>query len=205
MGDPLQTTLELTFAADRVSVFNPLLQQGVRVACLVGCSLGELLGRQWGIEADYLARRVSTLFLNARAIDDVENALVVPDAVIALSGAMPGLVGATMRRGGYYAAMRGAMTHTEQAGEAASTPATVRVKLFNLLLGELGPGFLERGILISGAEFQAFVRDREGDFRYGCRSARLNGREIDPALLPENDDLTRIETIRLVVAFRGEE
>jgi hypothetical protein len=194
--------LALTLSAETLPLFHPLFQQGVLVDCMVGCRLGELLSDQWGISPDYVSKRVTTIFLNSRAIDDVNTALVGPDAVIALSGAMPGLVGATMRRGGYYAAMRGAMTHTDDAALAGCRAATVRVKLFNLLLGELGPGFMQRGILLSGAELVAFFRDQGSEFRQGCRTARLNGLVIDPALLADDADLARIKSIRLTVECR---
>ncbi|GAM11452.1 hypothetical protein OR1_03768 [Geobacter sp. OR-1] len=196
------SNLKLELASGHLSAFYPLLQQGVRVGCRVGCRLGELLSDQWGISPEYVAQRVTTIFLNSRAIDDVHTALVGPDAVIALSGAMPGLVGATMRRGGYYAAMRGAMTHHEETGTGGCTEAVVRVKLFNLLLGELGPGFLERGILLTGTELFDFFRDQGPEFRRGCRSARLNGLAIDPETLGEDADLARIESIRLTVECR---
>lgn len=204
MGSSTFISLDLIFDADRAGLFHPLLQQGVRVACQVGCPLAELLTRQWGIASDYLSRRISTVFINSRAIDDMEKALVSQDAVIALSGAMPGLVGATMRRGGYYAAMRGAMTHREASDYPASREGAVRVKLFNLLLDELGPGVLERGILISGEELLAFIRHCRQEFRGGCRSARMNGRKIDPELLPDDDSLGRIGTVRLRVRIGDE-
>src|SRR5512145_850368 len=146
MSASSHTTLQVSCDPDRLAAFHPLLQSGVVVRCRVGCTLGDLLDRQWGISPEYVAQRVTTVFLNSRAIDNVTTAMVTAGATIALSGAMPGLVGATMRRGGYYAAMRGAMTHQEPAGEIVPELATVRVKLFNLLLGELGPGFLQRGI-----------------------------------------------------------
>jgi hypothetical protein len=195
-------TLQLELVAGQLSAFYPLLQQGVVVGCMVGCRLGELLSDQWGISPDYVSKRVTTIFLNSRAIDDVNTALIGPDAVIALSGAMPGLVGATMRRGGYYAAMRGAMTYNDESVATSFREATVRVKLFNLLLGELGPGFLQRGILLSGTELVTFFRNQGTEFRYGCRAARLNGLAIDPALLTEDADLARIKSVRLTVECR---
>src|SRR5512141_169430 len=94
-------TLQVSCDPDRLAAFYPLLQSGVVVRCRVGCTLGDLLSLQWGIAPEYVARRVTTVFLNSRAIDDVSTALVTAGATIALSGAMPGLVGATMRRGGY--------------------------------------------------------------------------------------------------------
>ena len=89
--------------------FFPLLQQGFTVRARTGCSIRELLCGQFGIDPDYLKQRITTIFLNGKAIDDPESSRVADGATLALSAAMPGLVGATMRRGGYYAAMRGAI------------------------------------------------------------------------------------------------
>src|SRR6185369_7098417 len=141
----------------RMSGFFPLLEQGVRVACRVGVTLEDLLVNQWGIEADYVAQRITTMFLNSRAVDDIARSVVHGGSVVALSGAMPGLVGATMRRGGFYAAMRGAMTFREEIFGGEQGGGRVRVKLFNLLLKELGRGFLARGMIMTGAELSAFL------------------------------------------------
>ena len=86
----------------RIVEFTALLQQGFGVLARLGCSLEELLCNQWGIDRDYVTSRITTIFMNNRAIDDIATSIVRAGAVIALSGAMPGLVGATMRRGGFY-------------------------------------------------------------------------------------------------------
>jgi hypothetical protein len=150
---------------DRLGEFFLLLQQGVVVSARVGCTLDDLLSGQLGISPDYVRQRVTTIFLDGRPIDDVTRAMVRDGAVIALSGAMPGLVGATMRRGGYYAAMRAGITHREDVAAAPGRIATVRVKLFNLLLPELGPVLLRRGIVLDASELANFLEDRPASFR----------------------------------------
>lgn len=168
---------------DRLAAFFPLLQQEVRVVCRVGVTLENLLVKQWGIEADYVTRRITTIFLNSRAIDDVAATEVHGGAVIALSGAMPGLVGATMRRGGFYAAMRGAMTYRDETSGGEHGIDRVRVKLFNLLLKELGPGFIARGIIMTGAELSAFIAANEILPEHFTKSPRLDGRPLAAAEL----------------------
>jgi hypothetical protein len=149
--------LAIILRSDRLSGFFPLLQEGVWVVCRVGATLENLLVDQWGIETDYVAGRITTMFLNSRAVDDIAASVVHGGAVVALSGAMPGLVGATMRRGGFYAAMRGAMTFREDDQGRENGIDRVRVKLFNLLLKELGPCFLARGIVMKASELSAFL------------------------------------------------
>ena len=182
-GDcPAATCLALDVEPELVREFFPLFQQGVRMAARVGCTLAQLLGDDFGLDEAYVAQRITTIFLDSKPIDDVHRARVKDGSTIALSGAMPGLVGATMRRGGYYAAMRGAISYREEGDSAATGHGTVRLKLFNLLLPELGPVFLRRGIILTAAELGALLADAGDAFRQGCRT-RLDGRPAEPDLL----------------------
>jgi len=194
--------LELTMKADRLGEFFPILQQGFRVTAHVGCTLDKLLSRQWELSPDYVARRITTIFLDSRPVDDVTTAVVREGSVIALSGAMPGLVGATMRRGGYYAAFRGGISYRPDAGAEDDRIATVRVKLFNLLLTELGPSFCRRGMVLSAAELAEFLDSRAEAFWQGCVAALLNGRPVGTALLQSGDILSGHGTVRLTVNFK---
>jgi hypothetical protein len=151
--------LDMVLRKEALAFFTPLLQSGVLVVCRTGTTLEELLVEQWGLDPSYVAGRITTLFLNSRAVDSVATTWVPSGSTVALSGAMPGLVGATMRRGGYYAAMRGAMTCRQDDDATHAGIGRVRVKLFNLLLGELGPGFLARGIVLEAGELAGFVRE----------------------------------------------
>jgi hypothetical protein len=84
-------------------------------------------------------------------VDDLDGAVISPGCLVALSAAMPGLVGAVMRRNSPYASFREAISHPGQAGdEQAQEPASclVRVKLFNAVMREWGPELLSRGILL---------------------------------------------------------
>jgi len=204
---PLMTLLParrvtMVLRGDQLSAFFPILQSGVRVVFRSGVTLEELLVQQWGISADYVASRITTLFVNSRAVDNVATTLVHGGGVVALSGAMPGLVGATMRRGGFYAAMRGAMTYREDVAAGGSGIAWVRVKLFNLLLRELGPGFLARGIVMTAAELSAFIR---GEFSAEdfTASPSLDNRELSPDELARELKLLGEEDLLLTVAFEG--
>lgn len=163
--------------------FFPLLQQGFAVRTQVGCSIRELLCNQFGIDPDYLKQRITTIFLNSKAIDDPDSSRVGNGATLALSAAMPGLVGATMRRGGYYAAMRGALTHHETFVDAGATYGRIRIKLFNLLMAELGPGFLRMGIILPADELAAFLAGQSRDFWAGWSDIRLNGNPVAAEVL----------------------
>lgn len=200
-GAPL-TSLGLTMESDRLAEFFLLLQQGVVVTARVGCTLDKLLSEQWGLSPDYVAQRITTIFLDGRAIDDVNRAVIREEAVIALSGAMPGLVGATMRRGGYYAAMREGITYQEAAADAPDRIATVRVKLFNLLLPELGPAFLRRGIIITASGLADFLRTKSASFLEGCSTAFLNGMPLGPEALQQGETISPGKAVLLSVTFK---
>jgi hypothetical protein len=197
------TRLHLTIFPEQLPVFFPFLQQGVRIRAQVGCSVSELLVQHFGITPDYIRTRITTLFLNSRAIDKADEAIVGDGAVLALSGAMPGLVGATMRSGGYYAAMRSSISYQGSEEQELVREGTIRIKLFNLLLSELGGIILRQGILLPGPDLLAFFREQQEDFWKDCRKVLLNDRAVDPqllkseGLLPAGDGL-----VHLAISFR---
>lgn len=143
--------VELTLPPSEAARFAGLLQRGVVVPAVTGCSLLSFLVDQIGIDPEYVRERISTIFLDGDVVDSVERAAVRDGAVLALSAAMPGLAGATLRRGGFYSAMRSTITHRAAADAprlGAEASGTVRVKLFNLLIPELGPALLARGVVL---------------------------------------------------------
>ena len=104
-NDPL-THVNFTLDAGLLPVFFQLLQKGFRVEGNVGCSVRAFLCEQHGVAPEYLEKRIQTIFLDGKPVDDVDTAIVEDGATLSLSAALPGLVGAVMRRGGYYAPMR---------------------------------------------------------------------------------------------------
>ncbi|MBI5920627.1 MAG: hypothetical protein HY847_03135 [Betaproteobacteria bacterium] len=141
---------------------RPLFQQGIQVRVRDGTSLSEFLQDGLGVDPDYVRKRITTVFLDGSVVDDMDTARLHEGAVLALSAAMPGLVGATMRKGGYYAAMRGDITLGAEQGatETRGQMVQVRVKLFNLLIEEVGPLLLENGFALAPAEAQEFFGEQ---------------------------------------------
>lgn len=133
---------------DTFHAFHPLFQAGVGVSIQTGSSLEDLLCCQWDIDRDYVMHRISTLFLDYKPVDDLPSAVVHNGATLALSGAMPGLIGATMRRGGILASFRNGITYCETFEDDEDGSGRITLKLFNLLIDELGPQFLARGIWV---------------------------------------------------------
>lgn len=95
---------------------------------------------------DYVNYRITTVFLDGSCVDDLKTTIIKDGSVLALSSAMPGLAGATMRRGSTYASLRESITYSEKGDSTLGSEGTVTVKLFNVLINELGPVFLQRGI-----------------------------------------------------------
>ncbi len=178
-------TLRMVLPQQQLSAFSPLLQQGVRLQAEVGCSVMALLVGQFGIAEDYVTGRITTLFLNGKAIDDLDTSYIKDGSTLALSSAMPGLVGTTLRRGGHLAAMRGAITYQGQKPEW-SGPGRVKIKLFNMVMAELGETFLSQGIYLSNPELGDFLREQQDSFRQSFVEIILGEQQIDPASLEEH-------------------
>jgi hypothetical protein len=159
MENELQSRLILTLEQDQLNSFFPILQKGVTVPVTVGCTLKSLLSDQFAIPADYVTDRITTVFLDNRPVDDLDRAIVQDGSRVTLSAAMPGLVGATMRRGGFYAALRQGISHVVDSRAAEGECGTVRLKLFNLLLAELGPLVLARGLILEQDELDELLQN----------------------------------------------
>ncbi len=202
--DHATVAIALTMGADWLGEFFPILQQGFSMTSTVPCSVKNLLCDQFRLDPAYVSERITTIFLDGKAIDNIDEALVRDRATIALSAAMPGLVGATMRRGGFYAAMRSAITLKEQGKAGTCGKGLVRVKLFNLLLTELGPEFLRRGVLLTSAETADFFKERRERFWRKCESAFLDGAPVEPVRL-NREALSSKGMVRLSVAYRKDD
>jgi hypothetical protein len=150
-------TVSLHLDAAELNAFFPLLQKGVTVPATTGCTFKSLLVDQFSIPAEYVTDRITTVFLDNCPVDDLDHTVIREGARVTLSAAMPGLVGATMRRGGFYAALRQGISHARESGATAHQYGTVRLKLFNLLMAELGPLVLARGLILERDELDELL------------------------------------------------
>jgi len=163
--------------------FFPLCQQGFFVKVPKSGSIRTILCHDLGLSPDYLEGRIQTIFLNGKPVDDVDAAIVGAGDTLALSAAMPGLVGATMRRGGYLAGFRAGISHRDPDQAIQGGECLVQLKLFNLVTEELGPFFLEQGLGIKAAVLELFLHHQPDDFWAGVLAANLNGEDLDPQAL----------------------
>ncbi|MBM3299682.1 MAG: hypothetical protein FJY85_06990, partial [Deltaproteobacteria bacterium] len=158
--------------------FSLLLQNGFRLRCMLGASIRTVLCDQFGVTEDYLDNRIGTLFLDDRPVDEVNGAVVRVGATLALSAAMPGLVGAAMRKGGPIASFRDGITHTGSEGVVTREEGFFTLKLYNMVARELGPLFLKRGIWVQADDLNEFFRTRSNMFWAGCQRIELQGVEL---------------------------
>jgi hypothetical protein len=145
--------------------FYGVFQNGVQFRCKVGRSIEDLLMGQMGLNPKFVEEKINTIFLNGRCVDDLSSAVLVEGSVVAFSSALPGLAGATLRRGGAYAVLRDSITHTKNERFISQREGYITVKCFNLLMPELGRIFLEKGIFIDRAAGADLFKKEEGFWR----------------------------------------
>lgn len=199
--DCTRDIVSLVLAPETVGNFSPLLQMGFNIPAMVPCTLGNFLHEQLGLNREYVSDRITTIFVDGKATDSLDETVIKDHSTIALSAAMPGVVGATFRRGSYYAVMRNAITSIENRNTATSEQGQVCVKLFNLLLTDLGPEFLEKGIFMPASDLSALFLSLPASFPKECRELNINGRGLDPACLRNIEQYLIHEVVKLSIRF----
>ncbi len=182
-------SLHLSLEANQVSSFFQLLQHGFRVKAQVGSSIKNIVCDQFGVSPKYIEERIKTIFLDGKPVDDVNAVTVKEGSTLALSAAMPGLAGATLRRGGYLASLRSQITYREDKMAISPGEGLVVLKLFNLLLDELGPIILNKGIYVRREDFLGFFESLPGKLWAGCKEVGVDGKKVDL------DTLLRLEWV----------
>jgi hypothetical protein len=176
-----------------------VFQQGVILKVRTGVSVRDFLCIGLGLSYEYVEKRISTIFLNGKPIDDLDSAHIDNDSTISLSAAMPGLVGATMRRGGFYASLRNTITYKDE-GRSIESEGSVRIKLFNIIMKDVGPDLLRKGIYVSRDDVKQLIEKNPNNFIQNCVSIIKNGKEIDAQKLLAENDLLEYDTVLLKLA-----
>ena len=179
--------LSITVAEDNLLKLVGLLTPSFSVRAQVGNDLKAFVCQQLGVNEIYFEERIQTIFLDSKPVDDVTKTVVRDGSVMALSAAMPGLVGATFRKGGQYSWMRKAISHEGEDGPAQTDYGWVTVKLFNMVLKELGPDFLKQGIWVDGGRVKDFIKSQSQAFRQHIQALPLDGTPISPEAFLDQD------------------
>ena len=177
--------IEFEVDATLVPHFFLMLQQGVTIRSRIGCSVAAFLREEIGADSKTI-EKIQSVILDGSPVDDLESAVIKDGSVLALSAAMPGLVGATLRRGGTYSSFRDAITYHETQEECVKGEGLVQIKVFNLLMAELGPSLLQKGVVIRAEDFILFSTGQSQDFWQGCRRITLDGKPLVSGELPDS-------------------
>ena len=178
MQPPLHR-LRLVVAGDAIPLFFRLLQQGVQVGGTVGGSIGSFLREDLCLEKGFVDKMIQTVFLDGMPVDDIEAVNIKQGSTVALSGPMPGVAGATLRRGGYYGSMRKEISCRPEAPGGDLKKGTVIIKLFNVLTESVGPGLLEKGVGVRGRDLGALLRDQETIMARALKTVEVEGLSVD--------------------------
>jgi len=179
--------LNIAVAEGKVSKLLGLLTPAFKVRTQSGNDLKTFVCGQLGVHTAYFEERVQTIFLDSKPVDDVTTVVVRDGSILALSAAMPGLVGATFRKGGRYSWMRKTISHEKEDHDPFEKHAWVTVKLFNLVLKELGPGFLEMGVWVDVQQVKGFFQAPPVAFRQHVRAMTLDDADLSPEELRVTD------------------
>jgi hypothetical protein len=170
---------------NRMSGIAQLLQRGIVVKAPVNCTVRDFLNGQLKLSADYVENRISTILLNGKPVDNIDKATLKDGDTLALSAAMPGLVGTTLRKGSFYAAMRDGITYHETRETDLQCEGMITLKLFNMVASELEPFLLEDGIWVRKEHLDDFLQSRPADFLTHCGLAVTGAEGATPDIFPE--------------------
>ena len=169
--------VSLVIDGDGLAKFTTLLQSGFLLDVPQGESIGDLLASLPGFSRDYIMQRVQTIFLDGLPADDLDQQLFGEDAVVALSAAMPGLAGAIFRKNGIHASLRTTADRPLSKSPVASTPITVRLKMFNMIAVEKGDHILSSGCTLAASSLAKFL-DYRHTLSSQLKSLAVNGQNI---------------------------
>jgi hypothetical protein len=174
-------SVEFNVSPGQIPSFFPILQRGFRVKARVEVSVQAFLSDHLGLSPEYVRDRVKTIFLDGRSVDDLDQTLIRDGSTLALSAALPGLAGAVLRRGSPFAGLRSRVEEREKELSGTPQEGFVSLKIFNLLLPELGPLFLRQGILVLRKDFQEFWESLRADMRERLEEIiRVEGKGLPP-------------------------
>lgn len=176
--------VEFSVPEAQFELFFPLLRQGVTVLARDGQAVQELLSRDLGLSQETIQSRVQTVFVNGHPVDDLQTTTLEEGAVLSLSAAMPGLLGACMRVDSPYARMRDSISQSQSAQEkdrAETATIGVTLRLFNFMAKEIGPCVLSRGVVVEPERVLELVgRATENGLWGAGLSMTVDGQPMNP-------------------------
>ncbi len=172
-------SLKLTIKAAGFHNISRILQEGFFIYGRCGITVRELLTEECRLDNQIINTKIMTVFLNSKPVDNIDKALIKKETVLALSGALPGLLGAIFRKDSIYSSFRGPISYKNEPENSIKEKSRckIKIKLFNALIDELGTHFLQMGILIESESFLSFIKGLYSSFSQICSSILLNDEE----------------------------
>lgn len=183
----------------------PELQKGFYLLSNEGKTIHSFLTEDCGINDDYISSKIKTIFIDGRPVDDVFNTKIKKGGVCAISGAMPGIVGAMMRIGSPYAVMRDSITAKPDKTVESGKEIIFELKLFNVILSDIGVNFLKKGILLEKNRIIELFLKYGKDIYSDCREVNFNGSIIKKQGIIENLPDKNSEFVLLKVEIEDED
>ncbi len=200
---PRELSITVNVNDDPAEGFSGLFQQGVLISYQTGMSVKEILTERLGLSIDYIREKVKTVFLDRSPVDDMEIAKPVDGSILALSGAMPGLVGAVMRAGSVLSPFRESITFRGAEGAEAGGDGMLTLKLFNVLLKDLPGRLLEEGVFVRGDILFAYFEGMDRQLVSRFRNISFNSTPAQDIYSALRDYFTENDTILLSVSREG--
>ncbi|NNK94458.1 MAG: hypothetical protein HKP41_08930 [Desulfobacterales bacterium] len=129
-----------------------IFQKGAQVEVELGSDLLTLLTSELRLSKQGI-EKIQTIFWQGKPVDDLAQCVTTENGELALSAALPGLVGACLRRGGVWSALRDSISHQGKRISERGKRGLITIKLFNFMLQEVGPLLLNRGVIVTKDAF----------------------------------------------------
>jgi hypothetical protein len=193
--------IKITVEADASIYFYSLLQKGFFVISETGISLHDFLLKECDIEESYITQRIKTVFIDNHPVDDFKKATLRDGNALSLSGPMPGLVGATMRAGGFYSSFRSSITYSDKGDADESGRGVLFLKIFNIIMTDLGKKFLGSGIILKIDELKDFFAGMKEEFWREIAGVEIEGEAIGAEKLKEGNFNSSSSLVELKLSF----
>jgi hypothetical protein len=173
-----------------------LFQRGVLVEVELGFDVLSLLRGEFCLSEDGIAK-IQTIFWQGKPVDDLSGCHISDGGILALSAALPGLVGACLRRDGAWAALRDSISHSGEAVIGDKQRGFITVRLFNFMMREVGPLLLARGVVCESERFVDVLDNPEfsvSNSRISLDDQEVSKAEIAELLSPPGHIMLRVST-----------
>ena len=168
----------ITIGIRKIVDLFPIFQNGLPIHGNVGCSVETFLVELFDISLSGIDERIPIILLDGKPVEYPGSSIIRDGSVLALSSAMPGLAGASLRRGGHLASFRKTITNPGGDRNAAPRLGVVTVKFFNMLIKDLGIPMLEKGVVLSGRHLSAVLKELQSRSPVVISEVMIDGKEM---------------------------